>query len=218
MLSGSEDVAVTYVFCNWQERLVQSVENILGAIVKQIVESLPKMPLMVTNYYKGYKNGKRPPCLQDLFAIFREITKSFPRVFIIADGLDEFGSADPFSERASMPVIESALEALLSDDPAGSQRVSLLISSRFEPQLTENAHNFESITISAKTEELRTFIRSELESASHLVTWVNPQLGQRIRQDTDLRNEVAERCVLRADNTYDTFQLPSPPPSSWSFD
>lgn len=208
MLPGSEGIAVAYVFCNWQERMVQTAGNILGAIVKQITESLPEIPLSVTRYYKGYKSGKRPPSIRDLFAIFREVIKSFRRVFIIADGLDESGSADPCSQRTSMSVIEGTLKALLNDDIAQSPRLNLLISSRFDQQLSDGAHNFDSITISAVTEELRTFIRSELGSASHLVAWVNPQLGERIRKDADLRNQVADHCVSRAGNTYDAFRLP----------
>ena len=208
ILADSEDVAVAYVFCNWQERMIQNARTILGAIVKQMTESLPKMPLTVTAYYKGYKSGKRPPSVQDLLAMFREVAKSFRRVFIIADGLDESGSADPFSQGTSMPVIEGTLKTLLNDEMAKSAKVSLLISSRFDQQLTDGAHNFDSITISAVTEELRLFIRSELESVSHLVAWVNPQVGQRIRQDADLRNQVAEYCVSSAGNTYDAFRLP----------
>ena len=69
-----------------------------------------------------------------------------------------------------MSIIESTFKALLNDDIEISPRVSLLISSRFEQQPADGAHNFNSIHTSVVTEELRTFIHSELdENAPHLV-------------------------------------------------
>ena len=202
MLPGSHKTAVAYVFCNWQDRILQTPGNLLGAIVKQITESLPEIPLAVSRYFKGYKSGKRPPSNQDLIAMFREVTKSFHRVFIIADGLDESGSVDPLSQGALMSVIEGHLKNLLHEDAANSPRINLLISSRFDQQLTDGLDGFQSITISAVPEELRTFIRSELESTFYLPAWVNPQLGQRIHRDVDLRDRVVEHCVSRAGNTF----------------
>ena len=202
-ISNSNNATIAYVFCSWQERSLFNYENVLGAIVKQTAETSLRMPLTIMHYYKAYKNGRRSPSLQNLREIFRELMKPFSRVFIVADGLDECGSTDSRSQSSSnsAQVIESTLLSLLHDDFPDSLKVRLLTSSRSEPTLIDRTHDFEVITISVTTEELRTVAFSELESQSISAPWINPQLGQRVRQDAKLWTQIAEQCVASAGNS-----------------
>ena len=100
-----------------------------------------------------------------------------------------------------MTVVEGSLKALIETDRAQPKRIKLLVSSRFGQQLTEHANCFETIHVSPATEEIVAFVRSELGNPSCLSPWVNPELGRRFRQDSNLFHQIAERCVSEADRT-----------------
>ena len=199
-LPECEKNGVLYVFCSWQERATQTARALLGALVKQMAESLSELPPTISDYYKAYSNGKQKPTIKELFAMFSELKNSFDRVYIIADGLDEAANVGLPCQESSMGAIEGMLKTILDEDVAES-KISLLISSRFNQEPTNSAHLFDSITIAPEAEELRKFVDSELQSEPHMGTWVNSQLGQRVRQDAKLRRSISEHCLSRADNT-----------------
>lgn len=192
---------MAYLYCDWQDRAVQTAKNLIGCLVKQLAEHLLAMPLAVSRFYEAYKSGKKSMMMQDQLILFHELAKSFRHTFILADGLDECGNADVVSQGISMTVVEGSLKALIETDRAEPIRIKLLISSRFGQQLTENASCFETIQVSPATKELTAFVRSELGRSSYISPWVNPELDRRFRQDPNMCHRIAERCVSEADET-----------------
>ena len=176
----------------------QTEGNIIGSIVQQLMDNFPDIPTTVTDYYRAYKDGKKSPSTQDLHCMLQDLINPFHRVFIVADGLDELGSGDDISQEISMSIMEGTFKSLLDKDRGKSPKLSVLISSRFGQQLEHRVPSFQNLRISAETKELRAFIRSELETTSRLLPWVNSQLGQRIKRDLELRNQVTELCLANA--------------------
>ena len=200
-LPNSEDFASAYISCDWRERTTFNEANILGSIVQQILQNFPEMSPIAVRYYQAYEYGKKPPSIQDLYRMFQEVIMPFNRIFIIVDGLNELGQGETGAQGVSMSMIEAILKDILNKEHGKSQKISLLISSSFGQQLDDYAHNFDTMTILTSKDELREFIRSELESTSCLVPWTNPELGQLIKHDLELRNHVAELCLSKANDT-----------------
>ena len=80
-----EDLVVAWLYCDYLAQQEQTVINIMGAILKQLVGrgEIPK------DIREAFKEGRRP-LLQDLVRMLRVVIASLPPVFICIDALDEF--------------------------------------------------------------------------------------------------------------------------------
>ena len=76
---------VAWLYCDYLAQQEQTVINIMGAILKQLVSrrEIPK------DIREAFQEGRRP-LLQDLVRMLRIAISSLPRVFICIDALDEF--------------------------------------------------------------------------------------------------------------------------------
>ena len=82
--SKEEDLVVAWLYCDYLAQQEQTVINIMGAILKQLVgrREIPK------DIREAFQEGRRP-LLQDLVRMLRIAIASLPRVFICIDALDE---------------------------------------------------------------------------------------------------------------------------------
>ena len=86
----NEDIAVAGLYCDFLTQQEQTVTNIMGAILGQLVirVGIPE------GLRDAFQNGKmefsgRGPRLADLMGMLRTAIASLPRVFICIDALDE---------------------------------------------------------------------------------------------------------------------------------
>ena len=86
-----ENIAVAGLYCDFLSQQEQTITNIMGAILKQLV-----VKGGIPNYVrKAFKEGKtelggRGLRLADLMGMLRTAMASLPQVFICVDALDEF--------------------------------------------------------------------------------------------------------------------------------
>ena len=79
-----EDLVVAWLYCDFLAQQEQTVINMIGAILKQLVgrREIPK------DIREAFQEGRRP-LLADLKRILRIAIASLPQVFICIDALDE---------------------------------------------------------------------------------------------------------------------------------
>ena len=78
-----EDLAVAWLYYDYNAQQEQTVINMIGAILKRLVGSeIPE------DIRKAFQEGRRP-LLADLIRMLRIAIASFPQVFICIDALDE---------------------------------------------------------------------------------------------------------------------------------
>ena len=86
----NRDIVVAGLYCDYLAQEQQSAANILGAILKQLLErdGIPE-PLRLV--FRGEKRGfgGRAAQLVDLVGMLKTALASLPEVFICIDGLDE---------------------------------------------------------------------------------------------------------------------------------
>ena len=86
----SRDIAVAGLYCDYLAHEQQSATNVLGAILKQLLER-DGIPESLRDGFRAGKRGfgGRAVQLPDLVKILKTTIASLPEVFICVDGLDE---------------------------------------------------------------------------------------------------------------------------------
>ena len=87
---GKRDIAVAGLYCDYLAQEQQSATNMLGTILKQILER-DGIPESLREVFRAGKRGfgGRAVQLRDLVEILKTTIASLPEVFICIDGLDE---------------------------------------------------------------------------------------------------------------------------------
>ena len=85
-----QNAAITCFYFDFAARKGQSVTSVLGALVKQVVSGMEKIPEEISRAFQEQKLaiGGREPRLPDIVKMLQAITSSF-RTFICIDALDE---------------------------------------------------------------------------------------------------------------------------------
>jgi len=88
-----QNTAVTCFYLDYAARKEQSVANILGSLLRQVVGGMEKVPEEITKHFQGQKMaiGGRGPRLQDIVKMLQAITSSLP-TFVCIEALDECGA------------------------------------------------------------------------------------------------------------------------------
>ena len=86
----NRDIAVTGLYCDYLAHEQQSTTNMLGAILKQLLER-DGIPESLRQIFRAEKRGfgGRAAQLLDLVEMLKRTIASLPEVFICIDGLDE---------------------------------------------------------------------------------------------------------------------------------
>ena len=86
----TEDIAVAGLYCDFLSQQKQTIVNIMGALLKQLVGRGGIPNYLREAFQRGQKEfGGRVPRLVDLMGMLKIAISSLPRVFICLDALDE---------------------------------------------------------------------------------------------------------------------------------
>jgi len=88
--ASAEDLAVAWLYCDFLAQQEQTITNMMGAILKQLVGrgDIPKD--IREAFQEAKKVSGRRPLLPELMRMLRATIASLPQVFICIDALDEF--------------------------------------------------------------------------------------------------------------------------------
>ena len=84
-----ESLGVTWLYCDYLAQDEQTVINMMGAILKQLVAGREISKDIREEFQEAKKNGGRRPLLADLRRMLRIAIAPLPQVFICMDALDE---------------------------------------------------------------------------------------------------------------------------------
>lgn len=165
--SAYTDSVVTYVYCDWQDSTAQTLENLIGSLLRQLVESCPKMLNEILESYTKHKKGKTPLSTPEGILLCQELRKLFTRIYIIVDGLDECSYGRPGSMK--MLAFESALQEFSKPKSPSRCIVQLLVTSRFSPQ-SATTLAFVELPVEVTQDDLGRFTEACLMATS----WMSP--------------------------------------------
>ncbi|GAB1195130.1 hypothetical protein APSETT444_004384 [Aspergillus pseudonomiae] len=162
-----------YLYGDYRDQRAQSVENILGAIVKQLLAHLSETPQGILEIYETRVKQENPLSLPDAERFLDIACEQFSRVYICLDALDELRDQ----------------RSLLISLQARSSSVQLYITGRPHVQVQVERHLKEKreILIEAHDDDIRRFIDLEIGGPND----IEPDaMDEKLRMD--IQNKVIE--------------------------
>jgi len=84
-------IGLAYVYCDYRDQKEQSIENILGAILKQLIGLLPETPETILKVYDERVKHQKPLSSADAMDLLRAACAQFSKTYVCLDALDEVG-------------------------------------------------------------------------------------------------------------------------------
>ncbi|KAF2476515.1 uncharacterized protein BDR25DRAFT_252579, partial [Lindgomyces ingoldianus] len=169
---------VTYMYLEYED--AQSLEHLLGSIVRQIVQDEDPLPEpVVTAYSTHHKRDNEAPS-QCLSKLLFELSTQQP-VYIIVDALDE----------CSGPIRKRLLKLLKPKTNDDTYRpINILITSRLLDEFSDLSEDFHRVNITANPRDINMFVEHEFRN--------NGRLKRFAEQDRELLSDVKftirQRC------------------------
>ena len=151
-----QDVAVACFYFDFASQKEQSATSVLGALLKQVVSGMKRVPEEITQAYEDQKTviGGRSPQLADIVKML-QITSSKKRTFICIDALDEC------VPRNQVKLLDS-LNQILRRSPG--TRIFVTGRPQIQPEIGRRlAGKVASLSISPKSGDIISYIHTRLD-------------------------------------------------------
>jgi NACHT domain len=94
MFGDDENVGIAYIYCNFQQRDIQTAEGLLRSLLKQLTQELSSLADCVKHLYNRRGAKQTPPSFDDFLRALQSVAAMYSRVFIVVDALDECQASD----------------------------------------------------------------------------------------------------------------------------
>jgi hypothetical protein len=175
-------IAVAYVYVNSQERGIQTPENIVGSLVKQIVSSNVNdgmLPSFIEEYYDA-NFGLGRPRLVGLSSLLNLACRPFSKVFLVVDGFDELGEeTQQVMIEASKQFFKQCSARLMVSSRSHSAQLGWYLASAF------------ALKITGKATDIRKFVKSRIKEDYKLQMIIagDSSLTERVAADVSGRSQ-----------------------------
>ena len=148
-----QNVAVAYVYFDYQNQEYQTSENVTASILKQLVMAKPEVPQLLSEMHQRMKGQGRRPLQQDLEQATLAMCSTFNKVFVVIDALDECDATKHrpafinFLDRVS----EQSSSSIFVTSRPGLESTTKILTSSIK------------ITIEADDSDLKRYVSKEIE-------------------------------------------------------
>ena len=181
-LAREEDIAVAWLYCDFQTQQEQTTTNLMGAILKQLA-GRGDVPKDIRETFQGaQKVGGRRPLLADLMRMLRITIASLPQVFICIDALDECLPKD-------LPELLESLSDIVRESP--TTRIFLTGRPHVREDIQKYFPKAVAIPISPSQDDIRNYVVMRLDRDI-----------EREAMDNSLRAEILKVILDKMSNMY----------------
>jgi hypothetical protein len=163
-------VGVAYVYCNYQRKHEQNLENLMSSLLKQLTQTMPSLPKNVEDLYQRHIKNRTRPSLDEITEALRGVAATYSKIFVLIDALDECETSNGCQRRFIS-------EALSLQSTTGA---NVFATSRFIPEIRNNFDRRPSIEIRATDQDVKKYLDGRLEGLSTCVSR-NPDLQEEIK-------------------------------------
>jgi hypothetical protein len=153
--SKDPTIGVVYIYCNFQRRDEQKIDNLLASLLKQLAESKPSLPGSIRDLYDHHKAKRTRPSFEETSRVLQSLVTMYSRVFFIIDALDECQASDSCRAR-----LLSELFNLQTRHGA-----NIFATSRSIPDITEKFNGNTSLEIRAHDEDVRQYLDGRISQS-----------------------------------------------------
>lgn len=153
--SYNGSIGIAYVYCNFQRKEEQKIDNMLASLLKQLTQSRSSLPKSIKQLYDRHYAKRTRPSLDDIAETLQTVTAMYSRVFIIVDALDE------------CQVYNSCRATFLSIlfDFQTKCGLNIFATSRSIPEVTKRFDGSTTFEIVAHDEDVRSYLDSQISQS-----------------------------------------------------
>ncbi|KAF3188026.1 hypothetical protein TWF788_001486 [Orbilia oligospora] len=188
--NSDSTVGIAYIYCNFNRSHEQKLDNLLASLLKQLAaQSQSALPDIVKELHKSHFARQTRPSDQDIISTLRSVIKTYSRVFVIVDALDEYPASNGRAKFLT--------ELFHLHDKYG---VNIFATSRFIPEITK-IFECETMPESRATVE----IRAHDEDVRNYLDGQISQLGDNLLEEyrEHIKTEIANaaRGIIQTYNS-----------------
>lgn len=177
-----QNVAITYIYCNYKQQTEQSVQNLVTSLLKQLVQGDSLAYENVKSLYRRHNDCGTRPTLNEFLSVLDLEFERFWKVFIVIDALDECSEVD--GTRCRLLAALGTLKAT----------VNLLVTSRNLASIAENFRETKHPDICASDIDVSRYIQNRIPR--------EPRLARHVRAYPTLQEEIVKKILENVRGMY----------------
>ncbi|KAJ7576491.1 ankyrin repeat-containing domain protein [Mycena floridula] len=176
---GRPDVGVACIFFDYKTSSSQSVTDIFGSVIRQLLIDCSDIPNSLKSLHTSFQSRKsRTTSLDAMAAALQSQIQLYSRVYLVVDALDE----------CSVDIRDDFTSTIRSLTESG--HLSVLITSRDIPTIAQEFTNETRFDVRAHDDDVLSYIRYRIRRESRLKTM--------IKRDATLEPEIVTRVTKKA--------------------
>lgn len=163
----------------------QTLDNILGSLIRQLVNESSVIPTQLVKFYEQSRNRDTSLSVDELGDVLKATVDEFDEVYFVVDGLDE----------CSEELRWELMEQLEKCQP----QLHLLITSRYLDAISEELADFKRYEIKANRADIELFIDRQIQK--------NRNLRRLVQRNHALREDIKDSVLRTAEHMFLLAQL-----------
>jgi hypothetical protein len=171
-------VATAFLYCTYAERNDQTIEQLLGSLIQQLLLWQSIIPKDIVELYNSHKRFNTRPDIAELSTHLRSVASLFSKVYIVVDALDECDEAN--KTRSSLLIQLQSLE----------KHIQLFFTSRPLGEI-ESLRDAAQFKICAQEDDMRKYLSAKIQQER--------RLAELCTKYGDLEEEILDKIIVKAD-------------------
>ena len=149
----SSTIGVTYVYCNYKAQEEQGTNNLLAAILKQLVQARSSLMEPVERLYAQHVNQGTRPSVDDIFNALLDVLVKFSAVYVVIDAVDECRDSDG-TRRLFLAKLQ---------DLQAKTDLRIMVTSRMIPDIINEFKTALRLEVRASDEDVKRFVAGQVQ-------------------------------------------------------
>ena len=171
-------MGVAYIYCSYKDAEQQTPVNLIANLLQQLFLQCPYPIHEVAESYREHAKRQSRPLLNEFLDLLRSVIRTFSKVFIVIDALDEC----PEGDEIRLTFI-NAIKKLVS-------RSDVLVTSRSIPAIEHELGGVDRLEIKASEGDIKEYLEKRLLGS--------PAMRSLLKKDPELQRTILSRIAQKA--------------------
>lgn len=174
-------IGIAYIYCNFRRKDEQTPQGFTSSLLKQLAERQFPLPRKLKDLYKNHQASRTRPSSEDLSEALHFTLMAYSRVYVVIDALDECDASNGCRARFLSEIFHFQ----------SSGKVSILVTSRQNPEIQSKLKKSVILEIRATQEDVQIYVDNRMSD-----------LPAFIRDDSGLQQDIKASISRTADGMY----------------